>query len=33
MFYGKDYVFDKKKKKVVISKDNYKKVQRDSKLQ
>ena len=28
---GKDYVFDKKKKKVVISKDNYKKVQRDSK--
>ena len=28
---GRDYVFDKKKKKVVISKDNYKKVQRDSK--
>ena len=28
---GKDYVFDKNKKKVVISKDNYKKVQRDSK--
>ena len=28
---GRDYVFDKKKKKVVISKDNYKKVQKDSK--
>ena len=28
---GKDYVFDKNKKKVVISKDNYKKVQKDSK--
>ena len=28
---GRDYVFDKKKKKVEISKDNYKKVQRDSK--